>query len=324
MPNASATNQTIQEYVDSRGESLLVERHSGVLRGVKLLGVSSRNGRRYPDDALRRAMPLYEGAKVNINHPKGDPLSPRDYQDRIGVIRDVEFRAGAGLYGVLQFNPHHTLAEQLVWDAENAPENVGLSHNVLAKTAREGDGVVVEEITRVQSVDLVADPATTRGLFEHGTLAPFAADESLAELTFEALKHERPDLIEAATERLREELSVCRAELDQCRLREAADERRRRVERSLVEHGLPVPVAGDPAAERLISEDFLRMLLEAGSDAEVDRLVRDRADALAEAKRWRPSPSPATCREQTLAGGEPTAPAAVLDAAAFVTAITTR
>ena len=29
-----------------------------------------------------------------------------------------------------------------------------------------GAGLVVEEITRVQSVDLVADPATTRGLYE--------------------------------------------------------------------------------------------------------------------------------------------------------------
>ena len=46
------------------------------------------------------------------------------------------------------------------------PENVGFSHNVEAKTSRRADRVVVEAITRVQSVDLVADPATTRGLFE--------------------------------------------------------------------------------------------------------------------------------------------------------------
>ena len=39
---------------------------------------------------------------------------------------------------------------------------------------RRGDQVVVEAITRVVSVDLVADPATTRGLFEAAT--PAAAD----------------------------------------------------------------------------------------------------------------------------------------------------
>ena len=54
----------------------------------------------------------------------------------------------------------------MLWDAEHAPENVGFSHNVEARTARRGEEVVVEAITRVQSVDLVADPATTRGLFE--------------------------------------------------------------------------------------------------------------------------------------------------------------
>ena len=73
---------------------------------------------------------------------------------------------GEGLFADFHFNPKHALAEQLAWDAEHAPENVGFSHNVEARIARRADRVVVEAITRVQSVDLVADPATTRGLFE--------------------------------------------------------------------------------------------------------------------------------------------------------------
>ncbi|MGO9597438.1 MAG: hypothetical protein ACLP7Q_05395, partial [Isosphaeraceae bacterium] len=56
-------------------------------------------------------------------------------------------------------------------DAEHAAENVGFSHNVEARTSRRGDRVVVEAILRVQSVDLVADPATTRGLFESAATA---------------------------------------------------------------------------------------------------------------------------------------------------------
>jgi hypothetical protein len=133
---------------------------------VKILGLKSRNGRSYLPAALREAAALYENAKVNVNHPKGHPAAPRDYQDRLGQIRGVELRADEGLFGDLHFNPKHGLAEQLVWDAEHAPENVGFSHNVEARTVRRGDDVVVEAITRVQSVDLVADPATTRGLFE--------------------------------------------------------------------------------------------------------------------------------------------------------------
>ena len=161
--------ETLQEFFDSRGVPLRVDRQAGVIRGVKILGLNSRNGRTYLPEALRQAAGLYEEAKVNVNHPKGNPGAPRDYQDRIGVMRGVVVREGEGLFADFHFNPKHALAEQLAWDAEHAAENVGFSHNVEARTLRRGVQVVVEAITRVQSVDLVADPATTRGLFEAAT-----------------------------------------------------------------------------------------------------------------------------------------------------------
>jgi len=147
--------------------------HSGVVSGniirrVKLLGLTSSNGREYPKETVARAASLYEGAKVNVDHPRGSPGTPRGYGDRIGSIRNVHVEPD-GLYGDLIANPKHALFEQLAWDARNCPGAVGLSHNIQGRTTRRSDGiVVVEEITRVQSVDLVADPATTRGLFEHG------------------------------------------------------------------------------------------------------------------------------------------------------------
>jgi len=158
--------EVLQEFVDSRGVTLRVDRAAGVLRGVKLIGLESLNGRRYRPEALSAAVALYEGAKVNVNHPKEGPLAPRDYRDRLGVIREVEFRAEEGLFGTLYFNPKHAVAEQLAWDAEHNPRNVGFSHNVLARLTRDGAQSLVEAITHVQSVDLVADPAATRGLFE--------------------------------------------------------------------------------------------------------------------------------------------------------------
>jgi hypothetical protein len=166
--------EILQEYADSRGVTLRVDRAGGVLRGVKLIGMESLNGRRYRPAALSAAVGLYEGAKVNVNHPKDGPLAPRDYRDRLGVIRQVEFRPDDGLFGNLHFNPKHALAEQLAWDAEHNPRNVGFSHNVLARLIREGEQTVVEAITHVQSVDLVADPAATQGLFEHAVEAPAA------------------------------------------------------------------------------------------------------------------------------------------------------
>jgi len=103
-------NETLQEFVDSRGVRMRVDRGAGVIRGVKILGLSSRNGRTYSPDALGKATQLYEGAKVNVNHAKGNPLGPRDYQDRIGVIRNVAIRSGDGLFADFHFNPKHALA----------------------------------------------------------------------------------------------------------------------------------------------------------------------------------------------------------------------
>src|SRR5262245_16736006 len=184
--------ESLQEFVDSRGVTLRVDRAAGVLRGVKLIGLESQNGRRYRPEALAAAVGLYEGAKVNVNHPRNGALAPRDYRDRLGVVRQVAFRAGEGLFGNLHYNPKHAVAEQLAWDAENNPRNVGFSHNVLARLTREGEQTTVEAITHVQSVDLVADPAATQGLFEE-TTASTPAEPEYAALTLEALLMHRPD-----------------------------------------------------------------------------------------------------------------------------------
>lgn len=243
--------EPLQEYADSRGVTLRVDRAAGVLRGVKLIGLESSNGRRYRPEALAAAVGLYEGAKVNVNHPQRDPLTPRDYRDRLGVVRQVEFRPGDGLYGNLHFNPKHALAEQLAWDAENNSRNVGFSHNVLARLTRDGEHTIVEAITHVQSVDLVADPAATQGLFESAAADPprpggqeDAATKALsrsdmndmsalrplsaldyATLTLETLRAQRPDLLEA---HVNESIATLRTQLQEATAREAAHRSRPR------------------------------------------------------------------------------------------------
>jgi hypothetical protein len=247
-------NEVLQEIVSSRGAAMGVDRAAGVIRGVKLLGLESRNGRRYLPEALRAAASLYEGAKVNINHSKGNPLAARDYQDRIGTVKQVAFRDGAGLFGNLHYNPKHVLAEQLVWDAENAAENVGFSHNVLARTSRQQETVVVDAILQVNSVDLVADPATTRGLFESNG-----------------------DTVAAENVRLREELAETRRELDELKSRRAVDDRRSLVKRLLAEHRLPDPDSADANGQALVSPAFLETVFAAPDEAAMRRLMEDRA-----------------------------------------------
>ena len=275
--------ETLQEYVDVRGALLRVDRSQAVLRGVKILGQESRNGRTYLPEALQSAAALYEGTKVNVNHPKGSPLASRDYQERIGVLRQVVARNDEGLFADFHFNPKHVLAEQMLWDAEHAPENVGFSHNVEARTARRGDRTVVEAILKVQSVDLVADPATTRGLFEATQVAE--GRTALADLTLEALRGARPDLIEVLLSGHSGELLRLRNELSQLQLEEALRQRRSLVRTLLAEFHLPDPDAGDDWTRTVVGGEFLESLLRAPDAAALRRLVQERADLVAAAGR---------------------------------------
>ncbi len=275
MTATAPTTETLQEFAGWHGPTVRVDGAAGVIRGVKILGLRSRNGRVYLPEALAQAAPLYEEAKVNLNHPKGHPARPRDYQDRIGAIRNVQLREGAGLFADFHFNPKHALAEQLAWDAEHAPGNVGFSHHVQARTARRGEEVVVEAITRVESVDLVADPATTRGLFEgRGRLA---GPHALASLSVEMLRERRGDLVEAIraeaageVRQLREELARRDAELARMNRRDAA-------RRMLAELGLPAPDHPNPAARSVTSPEFFESLLAADGEAAMRALVEERA-----------------------------------------------
>ena len=300
--------ELLQEFVDSGSQRLRVDRAAGVIRGVKLLGLASRNGRRYREDALIEAVGLYEGAKVNINHPKGHPLSPRDYQDRLGVVRGVQFRAGDGLFGDLHFNPKHALSEQLVWDAEHAPQNVGMSHNVLARTSRSGDETVVEAITKVQSIDLVADPATTSGLYEQAEMSvaeqqsssgaddkpnsptatplPHYSTMALASLTLKQLRQYRPDLVAELEQAYEAQLEQVRARLDEMIAQDEASRRRERVLKLLQEHDLPLPTSDGVVDSRLISQQFIESLMRAADDATVRQLIEERAALIRSACQW--------------------------------------
>ena len=156
-----------KEFSAGEASSMTNDLDSGLISGVKILGLTSRNGRVYPPEVLREAAPLYEGAKVNVNHVSKEAARlPRDYRDRIGTISNVVFKENSGLFADFHYNPNHAQAKQLLWDAHNAPNNVGFSHCVEAVYHQENDLSVIDKIVRVISVDLVADPATTSGLFE--------------------------------------------------------------------------------------------------------------------------------------------------------------
>lgn len=154
----------IEEQIGLKsGGTVQIDKEAGVIRGVKILGLVSSNGRRYKPEALRGAIGMYEGLGVNLDHIDDDER--RRVLDGFGRTRNVHMRDD-GLYGDLEYLRKHPYSEQFIEAAERMPEQIGLSHSAFGKIMRDKDEEVVEEIHKVKSVDLVRYPASTRGLFE--------------------------------------------------------------------------------------------------------------------------------------------------------------
>jgi hypothetical protein len=199
---------------------------------------------------------------------------------------------------------------------------VGFSHNVEARTARRGNRVVVEAITRVQSVDLVADPATTRGLFESQGGEQAAAEAAAAPraLTLDDLKRDYPQLVEALGCEQAGELRRLEEELARLTGAESLRRKHEQARQLLREFHLPEADSSDPRAAAVTGPRFIESLLAAPDERAMRELVEERArlvrslggDAKLGAACGRP-----LSRDQHLADG-----VEVCDTRAFVDAIT--
>ena len=140
---------------------------AGVVRDCKVLGLVSRNGRRYSRRAVASAARLYEGCPVYFDHDEGAEGRSRPFIDKFGTLRNVRVGPDGGLRGDLHYNPRHLYADTFRGWLETDPGGIGFSHNATGRVREDHDGTfVVEEIVEVESVDLVSRPATTEGLFE--------------------------------------------------------------------------------------------------------------------------------------------------------------
>lgn len=141
-----------------------IDEAQGIIRGVKVIGNSSKNRREYPDATLLEAKSKYEGVRVYIDHKREG--GERSVRDKWGVLRDVRMAEGGGLQADLHYNREHSLTKFLLEDARRFKDTFGLSHSAAGDEKREGNRNIVTAITEVYSVDVVSDPATNRGLFE--------------------------------------------------------------------------------------------------------------------------------------------------------------
>lgn len=205
--------QLLTERSESLGEGLSVDREAGVIRGVKILGLNSRNRRSYLREAVAQAKPLYEGVAVNIDH-RAKPSDSRNCQERFGEFRAVEQRADGSLWGDLHYLKSHGMADRVCEAAERGLKTFGMSHDVKGRTAQRNGETVVEAIVSVASVDLVADAATTSGLFESEDHS-MELQEQVTKLTADVVKLNAD--LEAANQAksaLQEQVDAAKAEAD--------------------------------------------------------------------------------------------------------------
>ncbi|TFG63753.1 MAG: hypothetical protein E4H28_06005 [Gemmatimonadales bacterium] len=197
MPKA--IDQVIKDQIETEDafEAVTVTaEEEGIIRGVKLLGLRSRNRRNYDTPGVQKSgVSMLEGALVYIDHPP-TPTTPRSYRDKIGRVESVKYRAGHGHFGDIRYNPKHASADQFLWDVKNSPNSLGMSINAKyrpGKTDKNGD-TVVEALEMVRSVDIVTKPATADGIFEHET--PSDEEDEDMSLDLKTLKEKHSDIVE--------------------------------------------------------------------------------------------------------------------------------
>ena len=162
-----------------------VDREAGVIHGVKVLGWKSLNGREYDPAGVDPA--LYEGRKVCVDHAR--PGTSRSSRDVIGVLEGCRREAG-GIYAdrLRLFHPAGDFEQRLMGAADVAPSAFGLSHTAKGRERAGSGGAWIEKVERVETVDVVDDPASVAGLYES---RGFGMKRKIKDLV-ESLKAKRP------------------------------------------------------------------------------------------------------------------------------------
>ncbi|GII88269.1 hypothetical protein Ssi03_62590 [Sphaerisporangium siamense] len=172
-PDDGAAELVETDRVAARADARVIEAKGSTPDGGRIYRVrmieagDSKNGRRYPQAVLAAAAARYEGAKAYDRHRDLAELKSGTIVGLVGAYRSVE-AADDGLYADLHLLPSATHAAEaldaaLAGQAEGLDPLIGLSHDVYAtfKSVTE-NGVQLQEataITKVNSVDLVSDPA---------------------------------------------------------------------------------------------------------------------------------------------------------------------
>ena len=176
----------------------------------------SANGRYYASGVLSQTVAMFENAKAFADHPTRAQLKAgegRSVQHVTGRFYNVRLGANGELRATRKVydNP----AGNAVWPAivdsiESGTPVIGLSINAVGHASQgkapDGkEGVIVEAITAVNSVDDVTEPAAGGGYVSLVASADSLLNEVLQAMSFEELIAARPDYVESLKKQMKRE-----------------------------------------------------------------------------------------------------------------------
>jgi hypothetical protein len=149
-----------------------LDRTGGVIRNTVMINSVSANGprgkRMYTAKALKTIAEMSEGLPAYLNHvrDRSEAFRPRDVRDLIGKHRNVRYEANRGRVVSDLYIAEH-MRDMVFSMAETLGDVIGNSVVSRGSVHMEGENEMVDEVVAVRSCDLVSDPATTKGLYEH-------------------------------------------------------------------------------------------------------------------------------------------------------------
>lgn len=145
------------------GDGFRLDAENGIAYGVAVCGPVSQNGRDYPDSVRDRDKAVYEGSQVYIDHRDGE----RQVREWFGELQNPRTRVSdRRTIADHHYPKNSSFTAEYEERASKFPRSLGFSHVAVCQTKRINGREVIEAISRVHSVDLVAKPATNAGIAE--------------------------------------------------------------------------------------------------------------------------------------------------------------
>lgn len=280
-------NKNINEFfVEGCFIEATFNRENYTIDNVVLLGSDSKNQRVYTEGCMSRAVGMYEGVKAFVNHPSSEEekTGRRDVRNLAGQFVNPRLTDGkirANFKGL-----KNESGKLFVEIAESMPSIAGMSHNAIGAWRSEDGKQIVEDIKRVISVDLVADPATTKGMFESEQLNSGDVVMEWNKASKALLLENRPDIHKAILDegkasrdeevkKLKESIETLKKENDEFKVKESVAAKAATVNKLLEEAKLPKDV---------ITDTFRETLEKAEDEAGMKALIEDRKKLFENAK----------------------------------------